>query len=472
MHKSTLVEAFRALSKKDIRELRKFVRSPYFNQREDVIRLFDYLAEAMEQGEEALHRERAYACVFPGKPYDDAWMKLVMHFLLNAIRKYFALLEVEADETGLQLHLLRALRRRGLDKLFEKEIRNLEQQQERQPFRNVGYHYHNYQLQLERYEYDHRQRRSGRMNLQELAEELTIFYLADILRHSCTVLTARNISQEDYKLELLEEVLRYVERSPVRQSPAVAIYHQAYKALSEPEAEAYFANLRELIEQHWRQFPPEEARDIHLLAINYCIQRLNKGHRQYIQQAFELYRRGLERGVLLEEGALSKFTYNNVLMLAIGLKQWAWAEEFLETYKNHLPGKERENIYRYNLAVYYFRKPDYGRAMQLLQQANPEDVLYNLNARSMLLRIYCELGEYDALESLLDSFRTYIGRQKGLGYHKENYLNLLSFVRQMLRFAPGDRGAREKLRRKVEDTPAVAEKGWLLEKLMPAQSPR
>ena len=98
MHKSTLVQAYRALSKKDIRELRKFVRSPYFNQREDVIRLFDYLAEAVEKGAEALHRERAYAFVFPGQPYDDAWMKLVMHFLLNNIRQYFALQEVEADD--------------------------------------------------------------------------------------------------------------------------------------------------------------------------------------------------------------------------------------------------------------------------------------------------------------------------------------------------------------------------------------
>ncbi|MCB9275213.1 MAG: hypothetical protein H6564_14310 [Lewinellaceae bacterium] len=465
MYKSTLAEAFRSLSKRDIRELRKFVRSPYFNQRDDVIRLFDYLVEAADQGEEALRRERAYAYVFPGQAYDDAWMKLVMHFLLNAIRQYFAMLEVQADDAGLQLHLVRALRRRGLDRLFEKEMKNLEQQQVRQPYRNVGYHYHNYQLQLERYEYDHRQRRSGRMNLQELAEELTIFYLADILRHSCTVLTARNISQEDYQLELLEEVLRYVERSPVRQSPAVAIYHQAYKALSEPDQEFYFDNLLELIEKHWQQFPPDEARDIYLLAINYCIQRLNKGQRLYIQQAFELYRKGLERGVLLEEGALSKFTYNNVLMLAIALQEWEWAEGFLEQYKAHLPERERENIYRYNLAVYYFRKPDYGRAMELLQQASLEDVLYSLNARSMLLRIYYELEEFDALESLLDSFRTFISRQKGLGYHKEHYLNLLSFVRQMLRLPPGDYKARQKLRRKVEGAAAVAEKGWLLEKL-------
>ena len=43
------------------------------------------------------------------------------------------------------------------------------------------------------------------MNLEELVKELTIFYLADILRHSCSILTAQRIGKEAYQLELLEE---------------------------------------------------------------------------------------------------------------------------------------------------------------------------------------------------------------------------------------------------------------------------
>ena len=465
MHKSTLIQVFRTLTKKDIRELRKFVRSPYFNQREDVVRLFSYIDEVWEKDESLLNREKAYAHVFPGQDYDDPWMKSVMHFLLNCIKQYLALSEVQSDEAGVQLHLCRAFRKRGLDKLFEKEMKNLGRQQEKQPYRNVGYHYHNYQLQLERYEYDHRQRRSGRMNLQELAEELTIFYLADILRHSCTVLTARSMSQQDYNLELLEEVLRYVERSPVRQTPAVAVYHQAYKALAEPEEEAYFTQLEEWIEAYWQQFPPDEIRDIYLLAINYCIQRLNQGQRHYIRKAFEFYRRGLDRAVLLEGGILSKFTYNNILMLAIALEEWEWAASFLEQYKENLPAKERGNIYRYNLAIYYFQKPDYGQAMALLQQVTFRDVLYNLNARRMLLRIYFELGEYDALESLLDSFATYLRRQQDLGYHREHYRNLIHFVRRLLNIGLHNKEERQELAKEVDRKKAVAEKDWLLKQL-------
>lgn len=49
--------------------------------------------------------------------------------------------------------------------------------------------------------------------------------------------------------------------------------------------------------------------------------------------------------------------------------------------------------------------------MQSLLQVAFKDVLNNLDARRMLLKSYFELGEYNALDSLLDSFSRYIHRQ-------------------------------------------------------------
>ena len=106
--------------------------------------------------------------------------------------------------------------------------------------------------------------------------------------------------------------------------------------------------------------PPDEARDIYLLAINYCIQRLNQGQRQYIRKGTEFYR-GMERAVLLEGGILSKFTYSNILMLAIALEEMGMGSGFLEQYKENLPAKERKYL-PLQPGIYYFQKPDYGKS--------------------------------------------------------------------------------------------------------------
>jgi len=83
----------------------------------------------------------------------------------------------------------------------------------------------------------------------------------------------------------------------------------------------------------------------------------------------------------------------------------------------------------------------------------------------MLLRMYFETGETDALESLLDSFETYIRRQKDLGYHGENYLNLIRLTRKLLQTPPGEKDARKKLTAEIASSKALAEREWLLEKI-------
>ena len=243
------------------------------------------------------------------------------------------------------------------------------------------------------------------------------------------------------------------------------MYYYAFKALQDLANESDFEQLKQLINDNWPLFPTNEMRDIYLLAINFCIRKLNKGQRNYIREAFELYKSGFEREVLLEDGQLSRFTYKNVLMLAMGLEEWDWASHFLEAYKQYLPEHQRENIYTYNLAIYHFRKPDYDKAMRLLHTVELKDVLYALDARRMLLRMYYELEEYDALESLLDSFATYIRRQKDIGYHRENYLNLISFMKRILRSNLYDKTVKASLRAAAQQTEALAERNWLLAQL-------
>ena len=101
-------------------------------------------------------------------------------------------------------------------------------------------------------------------------------------------------------------------------------------------------------------------------------------------------------------------------------------------HRGELHPRERDNLYYYNLAYLRFQQRDYAGAMPLLQQVDLEDPLNNLDARRMLLRSYYELGEWDALESLLHSFGAYLRRQKNLGYHRNTNENLIHYTKKLL----------------------------------------
>ena len=465
MKKSVLLQVFSSLSSIEIRELGRFIRSPYINRRDEVSRLYDYIAQNITISEGALAKEKAWKYVFPSSEYKDKEMRYVMSFLLKATRQFLIHQELDNDRVQSQVLLCRSLRHHGLDKLFEKEIGATLKWQENQPFRNTRYHYNNYLIQLEHGEFQSQKSRRGDLPLQKLSDELTYFYIADILRQNCTILTHQTVSQRSYDIIFLKEVLEHVETNDYSFAPAIEIYYHGFKALSDLKNESHFKKLKTLITKHWSHFPANESREIYLMAINYCIKRINRAEREYIREGFELYQSGLKNEIFLEDGYLSSFTYKNISRLGLYLGEFDWVENFLNRYKRFLFPKTRENTYLYNLAFFYFQKPDYTNAMQLLQKVDFDDVLNNLDARRMLLRIYYELGEYDPLDSLLDSFKIYISRQKDIGYHKDNYLNLIRFVKKMIRGNLSSSSVRANLIEEIKNTPSFSEQNWLLEQL-------
>jgi hypothetical protein len=183
-----------------------------------------------------------------------------------------------------------------------------------------------------------------------------------------------------------------------------------------------------------------------------------------VREAFQLYQVALKHGFLMENGILSGFTYKNILRVAVGLGEHDWAEQFLEQQRSALHPRERDNLYRYNLAYLRFRQQDYTRALPLLLQVDLEDSLNNLDARRMLLQTYFQLGEWSPLESLLQSFGAYLRRQKNLGYHRTRNENLIFYTKKLMEIDTKDHQAMKSLYAEIETRGDVAEKDWLLER--------
>ncbi len=102
--------------------------------------------------------------------------------------------------------------------------------------------------------------------------------------------------------------------------------------------------------------------------------------------------------------------------------------------------------------------------MELLATVEYDDVLLNIGAKVLLLKIYYQEGYWDSLEALLDSFRIFLGRKKMLSYHKENYQNLITLTKR-LAYLPTDKKATAQLREKIQQTTPLTERAWLLAQL-------
>ncbi len=462
MKENTLIILLNGLSTSETKEFKKFLDSPFFNSRADVCQLFSHYMNAESFLIPELNKEKLFENIYPAEPYNDAKLRHLLSYLVKLVKTYYAQVTYRSQPIQQQLDLQSKLKEKGLMRAFEKEWIKTERQINHQSIRNGSYYQKMYELDLQKTEHLFKQKRQGELGTQKIVDHILIYFVTGVLQRSCSILTHQKMSSTVEAFPLLDHVMKMVHAFSLEKNPAVAVYYYSILIMKEPEQEEYYNRLKQKLNEHWQVFPISELKSIYLIAINHCIQKINSGKASYVREAFDFYRRGLEKEVFLDDNILSPFTYKNILKLGVRLKEFDWIDQFLDDYRPYLDPKDRKNHYTYCRAVFYFNKSDYTEVRALLQKVTFKDKLYELDVRRMLLIIYYEQNEITALESLLNSFQVYIRRQTGLGYHKENYLNLIRFVRKFLKSNMGNKKTKQKLKSEIENTLALAERQWLL----------
>jgi len=463
---SQLIDLLDTFQRKQWIEATKFIASPLHNNRADVIQLLAYLKKVIPRGPaNKLEKESAFSIVYPGETYSEKKMRYLMSFLYQLMQEYLAYAHWQENKLQVQNDLLQGLRKRGLDRSFETISNKTEKQFENAPFRSLNYHFQNSRFQEELYSFSTLKSRQQSKGFQVWTKHSNLYFMLQQLRQACVALSHQTVLKNTYQLPFLPAVLDEIKRGDYKQHKELMLYYYLHQSLQGEKRQNHFPRLQALIAETGSLFPKAELKSIYLFALNHCIQQLNQGQRIYLQHAFHLYQQGLKAEIFLENGRLSRFTYNNIALAGMGLKEFDWTEYFLKKYQVYIEEQYRLSTLNFNLATLYYRKKDYLQAMNLLRETDFKDVLHGLEARKMLLVIYYEREEIKTLQSLIDSFRNLLYRQKNIGYHKENYLNLIRFTQQLLNYTPVDQVKLEKLKKVLATTDKVAEREWLLEKI-------
>jgi tetratricopeptide (TPR) repeat protein len=181
---------------------------------------------------------------------------------------------------------------------------------------------------------------------------------------------------------------------------------------------------------------------------------------------FGLFRQSIRLKILLEDDILQEGIFKNIITISLVVGEYEWAEQFIQEYAGYLPSDIRENARTFNLANLYFFQKKYDRVIELLQNVEYSDVVYALSAKFVLVRTYYETEEFMALDSLIDSFRIFLRRNKLISKtFKTEYNNFLLFVKKLSILPPGNPKAVAQLRGQIERCNAVVTKKWLLEKI-------
>jgi len=457
---STLVLLVRSFPATEHREIRKFLSSPFFSTRKDMLPLFDRIREKPVMDKATLWSE-----LFPTDPFDDQQLRLLMSYLHKLLETYVAVREWQNDPVGREVDLAVGYRKRGLDEQYSRARRVAERSLQKHPLRDGDYHAMRYRLMWEEYGFQTVQNPADAASFREMVHHIDASYLSNRLKLTCMAIAQRQVYHTSLETLEISEIISLAERPEWQDTPAVNLYLACYKMLRHPEEDSYFRAFSGLLADVQPVFSVEEIRGLYLQAINYCIRRLNNGEHRFFRDVLELYQAGLEREYLLEQGVLSRFTYHNIVAAALHVGELDWVNTFIHNYKALLERRYRESSFSFNLARLEYHRKRYQAVLELLQKANYRDPLLNLAARTLLLKTWYELGETELLHAHLDAMRNYIQRKKVIGYHKANYLNIVRYTDRLLRARYGDARAVSNLEQSIRSEEVLTERDWLLAQL-------
>ncbi len=463
MSKIKVIDLLKSLPADEIRLLDKFVRSPVHNRHESVIKLFKYLRKALARNPNSINLEKIFVHLFPSEPFNAQKVHHVSSYLLKVVEEFLSWNEWRKNEVDFNISLLESYRRLKQPQLFYQTMLKSRKLHAKGTVKDSYSFEQVFRLESVLFSQMRTDPKNKNFRLQELSDTQDTAFIISKLRTACILLSNQAVTKTSYDLGLIPAVQKFVEDSPHLENPTVAFYYFASKALSNYHDDESFGELKKLLIANQKIFDTSELYDIHIFAINYCIRRLNSGDKGFMREVFDIYQSGLATGVFLEKGKLAPRTYSNIVMSGLRLGEYDIVESFIHDYKDKLPQKQREGFFNYNLAHLFYEKKKYDKAMPLLLQIETHDVLHNCTARTLLAKMYYELGETESLASLIQSFKIFLKRKHLLGYHRELYLNFTTIIYKLnqIREPP----QLDVLLTSIEQTKILAEKQWLIEQI-------
>ena len=464
MQKSLIWDVIKQFSTQEWRDFRRFLQSPYFNTREDLFVLFEYLMENRSLNTPP-NRELVFAEVFPEKKFDRAEMRLMLSYLFRLLEQFLRIEDNEKNRTSQKSTLLSIYKNRNLTRQLRKTLNQSQKIHEKSKQQHPEYYLEAYYLEREEYDILSSAGRTQELNLQQVEDNLDNAFISFKLRQACLTRAHEAVFNTKYDVRLLKELLKIAQSSPFKNVPAIVVYSYCYRALYDSPTEENFRLLREKLIEVTPSFPQTEIRTLYLLAINYCIKQINKAKLVYRKEALDLYKSGLENNLLLDNGFLSRHAFNNIVGIALSLDDFEWTETFVNQYKDVLPTPYRAAAFHLNSGRLDYARKKYDDALVHLQKSDYRDILDNMVAKILQMKIYYETDELDLLQSHLKTVEMYIRRNKKISYHYENWRNILRYTQKVVEVNRFDKESVKKLTQAIKEEGILTEKEWLLMQL-------
>jgi hypothetical protein len=459
---NTLMQLVNNLNIKERKEVKELLSTQLLGGEEKHIKGFNYL---MANENTAIDKQKIFEICFGDKPFIDVQLRLLFSELTKMLKKYIAIKKAVEDESYIANATLTKAKEKGNEKLFSRLLNKDRKRVNQENIKSDAYFDQVNFLFLEEYGFKSAKSRSQDFHLQDMVNALENKHAIEMMRMCCLSIDHGIVSGLKYDLSYFNHNITHFYKAKFEQNTTLKLFLYCYQILTLPFDNDTFEQLLSTLSADMDSIEDKDAKTIYNIIINFCIRQFNFGNTSYGEKTIQLYTSGIENKFLLNRGFISRYTYRNIITLAIKTNNIGLAREVCNEYQYLLNAKERQASYDFAMAQIEYVERDYHSAQVRLSSVNFDDHLLNLAAKTMLIKIFYLNKEFDLLSFHIDAMRMYIMRKKVIGYHKENYLNIITTMKKFLKIYAMSKDQIRQLHNTISNTSPLTEKQWFLERL-------
>lgn len=478
-----LIVFLNAFSNNEITEFEKFLASPFFKTSRDLMPLFNVLKRFHpDYSSEKFNEEKVFNDLYPDSKYSDKkskdLMRTVSSSLLKAAEEFLYFSDIKNNKILKNRTLLKKLMQKNLTKYYDQylnasyvdlkadEIKFGQDYLERFYLERLNTRYFSVALDF----------KSSIEHSFDASKLISSYAVLDLIRTAKIKLLdekRRNIKHENditdrlLKTVNMEEFLNLYKGTP--QYIFLYFNYYTYKCLVTglnnefyQKAKSIFFENRKALSRYDKNFFYADL--LNIVSINNIN---NEGESR--KESFSLCDLCLEDKAykMSENDFMQPDFYRNVIINADFLKEYEWAEKFINEYTDELNPEFRDNMKNYSKAIIDYGKGEFENSLENITKVKYDLVNFKVDVKVLMLKIFYELNLYEQAFSLTDTFKHFIKNSKHIRPEmKELYSNFLKHYTIILKLN-NDSNTNETglVRINMEKEIQLFQRTWLFEKL-------
>lgn len=469
-----IISLLKTFSAEELRMFEDYIDSPYFNKRRSLGKLYRQLIKYYPGfNSDKLTKENLYACLFPGKIYNDSSFRVIISLLNEQVINFIKLRYFENDRMENELTKVKSLARRNylksLDKLIKKSLASLKKGN---PMAEEYFYYNDNFLSLFTYYFEMKFSGMNDKNLKDFqfensARNFTAYFYIRTLKTYIVILNLSILYRKEFDTSLLEKNFNSIDKSLLKRYAVIEIYYYLVLLLREEKSEIIYRRVKVLLYKNINKLNRQDTAEILINLGNYASRKISSGYEHFKEEKFELLKKEIEHMTFNINGYMTFVYFKTVVSMALIMNDFGFAKNFIDNYSKYISEYDRDNAFQYGSAMYEFSKKNYETALGHLGKINFSDLYSKLDLKVFQIVIFYEMNYDEALYSAMEAFRHFLRNNKLITKNKYPfYSNFHHALKKLIRIKKNkDPFEKEHLIKNFLSKNMFINKAWIIEKL-------